>query len=88
MFNRDRLKFSHRNMLKSSAMLLAGGLVPQPFKKPEAEGAMKSVNLNSSPSTMKVTDMRYAVVVKPGRQPLRYYSNRYKPGCIRLGRGA
>jgi hypothetical protein len=56
-------------MLKSSAMLWAGGLVPQPFKKAEAEGAIKSVNLNSSPSTIKITDMRYAVVVKPGPSP-------------------
>lgn len=30
---------------------------------------IKNVNLHSSPSTLKITDMRYAVVVKPGPSP-------------------
>src|SRR6201999_1848613 len=62
-------KFSRRNVLKSSVALLAGGLAGQSFEKATAEPAIKNVNLNSSPSTLKITDMRYAVVVKPGPSP-------------------
>ncbi len=35
----------------------------------EAEQEIKNVNLASSPSTLKITDMRYAVIVKPGPSP-------------------
>ena len=35
----------------------------------EQEPAVKNVNLNSSPSTLKITDMRYAIIVKPGPSP-------------------
>ena len=31
--------------------------------------AIKNVNLASSPSSLKITDMRYAVIVKPGPSP-------------------
>jgi hypothetical protein len=34
-----------------------------------AQPAVKNVNLNSSPSTLKITDMRYAIIVKPGPSP-------------------
>ena len=33
------------------------------------EAEIKNVNLASSPSTLKITDMRYAVIVKPGPSP-------------------
>src|ERR1700744_6569239 len=62
-------KFSRRNVLKSSVVLLAGGLAGQSFEKAVAEPMIQNVNLNSSPSTLKITDMRYAVVVKPGPSP-------------------
>src|ERR1700733_1097915 len=69
----NRSKFgnrsSRRNVLKSSVALLAGGLAGQSFEKAAAEPAIQNVNLNSSPSTLKITDMRYAVVVKPGPSP-------------------
>ena len=35
----------------------------------EAEPEIKNVNTASSPSSLKITDMRYAVVVKPGPSP-------------------
>jgi hypothetical protein len=69
MFNCDRSKPSRRDILKSSAVLLAGGLVSRPFESAKAENTVKNVTLNSSPSTLKITDMRYAVVVKPGPSP-------------------
>jgi len=48
---------------------LAGGLLSRAAQKAEAEPAIRNVNLNSSPSTLKITDMRYAIVVKPGPSP-------------------
>src|SRR3984957_297251 len=69
----NRSKFgnrsSRRNVLKSSVALLAGGPAGQSFEKAAAEPAIQNVNLNSSSSTLKITDMRYAVVVKPGPSP-------------------
>ena len=57
---------SRRSILKSSLALLAGGAVG---KLAEAEPEIKNVNLASSPSSLKITDMRYAVIVKPGPSP-------------------
>src|SRR5206468_5910023 len=57
---------NRRNFFKSSAALLAGSAVA-PLAGAGAE--IKNVNTASSPSTLKITDMRYAVVVKPGPSP-------------------
>ncbi len=57
---------NRRNLLKSSAALLAGGAVASAAP---IEAENKNVNTNSSPSTLKITDMRYAVIVKPGPSP-------------------
>jgi L-alanine-DL-glutamate epimerase-like enolase superfamily enzyme len=50
---------------------MAGGALGQLTRGEEAEAQspIKNVNLNSSPSTLKITDMRYATVVKPGPSP-------------------
>jgi L-alanine-DL-glutamate epimerase-like enolase superfamily enzyme len=61
--------FNRRSVLKSSLALMAGGLVGASARKAEAEPAIKNVNLNSSPSKLQITDMRYAVIVKPGPSP-------------------
>ena len=61
--------FNRRDVLKSSVALLGGALAGQSFEMAAAEPAIKNVNLNSSPSTLKITDMRYAIVVKPGPSP-------------------
>src|SRR5580692_4722586 len=66
MTNSSGPRFNRRSLLKSSAALLAGGAVSQIA---EAEPAIQNVNLNSSPSDLKITDMRYAVIVKPGPSP-------------------
>ena len=60
------LRFNRRNMLKSSLAALVGGAIGQVA---EAEPEIKNVNLASSPSSLKITDMRYAVIVKPGPSP-------------------
>jgi len=57
---------NRRSVLKSSLAMLAGGALSGTS---EAEPAIKNVNFNSSPSTLKITDMRYAVIVKPGPGP-------------------
>ncbi len=54
-----------RDVLKTSALALGGSLVLG-----EANNAYpKGVNTNSSPSTLKITDLRVATVVKPGPSP-------------------
>ncbi|HVW77239.1 MAG TPA: mandelate racemase/muconate lactonizing enzyme family protein [Alloacidobacterium sp.] len=65
----NRFTLNRRNLLKSSASLLATGLLGSAAHKAAAEPALKNVNTNSSPSTLKITDMRYAIVVKPGPSP-------------------
>ena len=65
MVNQSRQLLDRRSILKSSAAvlgtsLLAGG---------RADGYPKSVNTNSKPSDLKITDLRVAIVVKPGPSP-------------------
>src|ERR1700723_1530163 len=65
-------KFNRRGVIKSSMAMMAGGLLSRyELEKAAAqtEPAVKNVNLNSSPSTLKITDMRYAIIVKPGPSP-------------------
>jgi len=63
MNNRPRL--NRRDLMKTSALALGGGLLAsEPL-----EGYPKAVNTNSSPSQLKITDMRVATVVKPGPSP-------------------
>lgn len=54
-----------RNLLKTSALALGGGLLLGDCE----EVYPMAVNTNSSPSTLKITDMRVATVVKPGPSP-------------------
>jgi len=53
-----------RDVLKTSALTLGGALLADPVA-----AYSKSVNTNSSPSTLKITDLRVAVVTKPGPSP-------------------
>jgi len=54
-----------RNLLKTSALALGGTLL----MGESAEAYPKVVNTNSSPSTLKITDLRVATIVKPGPSP-------------------
>ena len=65
----NRFTPTRRNMLKSTMALFAGGLLGKGVPTAEAQGSIQNVNKNSSPSTLKITDMRYTVVVKPGPSP-------------------
>src|SRR5271155_621918 len=63
----NKPSLNRRSMLKSSLAVLAGGAL-SPIAEAQ-EPAIRNVNQASSPSTLKITDMRYAVVVKPGPSP-------------------
>ena len=65
----NRFTPTRRNMLKSTMALFAGGLLGKGVPAAEAQSSIQNVNKNSSPSTLKITDMRYTVVVKPGPSP-------------------
>src|SRR6266536_2194702 len=54
-----------RNLLKTSALALGGSLLISE----SVEAYPKAVNTNSSPSTLKITDLRVATIVKPGPSP-------------------
>jgi L-alanine-DL-glutamate epimerase-like enolase superfamily enzyme len=62
-------KPNRRGVLKSTLAMMAGGLFADKAVHAEAQTAIKNVNLHSSPSTLKITDMRYCVIVKPGPSP-------------------
>src|ERR1700746_481819 len=56
---------NRRHVLKSSV----GALGPALLLTDPLEAYPKAVNTNSSPSTLKITDLRVATVVKPGPSP-------------------
>src|SRR5580698_6131757 len=58
---------NRRSMLKSSLAVLAGGALGHTAEAQQP--AIRNVNQASSPSALKITDMRYAVIVKPGPSP-------------------
>ena len=62
-------KYNRRGILKSTLGLLAGGLIGPLAEKAEAQPALQHVNRNGNPSQLKITDMRYTVVKKPGPSP-------------------
>jgi len=61
----DPYLMNRRGILKGSAAALGGALVSGEPVEAYPEG----VNTNSSPSTLKITDLRIATVVKPGPGP-------------------
>src|SRR5256885_17236062 len=58
-------QLSRRDLVKNSALALGGGLLGSE----ELHAHPKGVNTDSSPSTLRITDMRVATVVKPGPSP-------------------
>src|SRR5215813_1926603 len=59
-----KMAFTRRNLLKNSALTLSGALLADSI-----EAYPKAVNTNSSPSELKITDLRVAIVAKPGPSP-------------------
>ena len=60
---------NRREMMKSTMALFAAGLLGKGVPMAEAQSSVQNVNKHSSPSTLKITDMRYTVVKKPGPSP-------------------
>ncbi|MFP5204083.1 MAG: mandelate racemase/muconate lactonizing enzyme family protein, partial [Acidobacteriota bacterium] len=61
-----------RSSLFSSPLADAAGAAPSRADQAavaEQEPAIRNVNTHSSPSELKITDLRYALVVKPGPSP-------------------
>ncbi len=90
--NENDLKFNRRGVLKGSAAMLAGSMLGGKTANAAPAPYFQSVNTNSSPSALKITDMRYAVVVKPGPSPcpiIRIDTNQgvYGLGEVRDGAG-
>ena len=61
----DPYLMNRRGILKGSAAALGGALL----SGEPVEAYPKGVNTNSSPSTLQITDLRIATVVKPGPGP-------------------
>jgi L-alanine-DL-glutamate epimerase-like enolase superfamily enzyme len=64
---KEQMNIGRRQMFKSSAALLGGAALLR--KSAEADPHIQNVNTNSSPSTLKITDLRVATVKKPGPSP-------------------
>ena len=65
MSENGRHGFDRREILKTSAMALGSSLLAgEPF-----EAYPKGINSNSSPSALKITDLRVATIAKPGPSP-------------------
>ncbi|MGB7845200.1 MAG: mandelate racemase/muconate lactonizing enzyme family protein [Candidatus Acidiferrum sp.] len=65
MSNKCGNRFGRRDVLKSSALALGGTLLSGKSTEVYAKG----VNASSGPSSLKITDLRVATVVKPGPSP-------------------
>ena len=68
MSNQNHTTINRRGLFKSSAAMLGGALLGSRAKG-EQPPAIRNVNTNSSPSTLKITDLRVATVKKPGPSP-------------------
>jgi L-alanine-DL-glutamate epimerase-like enolase superfamily enzyme len=68
MISHSDTTLDRREVLKTSAAMLGGALVGTEAAA-DSEPQFQNVNTNSSPSSLKITDLRVATVVKPGPSP-------------------
>jgi L-alanine-DL-glutamate epimerase-like enolase superfamily enzyme len=68
MSSHNDMTIDRRGILKTSAAMLGGALVGTDAAA-DSEPEFQNVNTNSSPSSLKITDLRVATVVKPGPSP-------------------
>lgn len=61
-------KIGRRGLFKSSAAVFGGALLGKKARA-EQEPAIKNVNTHSSPSKLRITDLRVATIKKPGPSP-------------------
>ena len=60
-------KIGRRDLFKTSAGIMGGALLSR--EAAAEQPAERNVNTNSSPSALKITDLRVAIVAKPGPSP-------------------
>jgi L-alanine-DL-glutamate epimerase-like enolase superfamily enzyme len=92
MANRVGGTIGRRGLLKSSAALVGGALLGKTARA-GTEVEVQNVNTNSSPSSLRITDLRIANVKKPGPSPcpiVKLYTNQgvYGLGEVRDGASA
>jgi L-alanine-DL-glutamate epimerase-like enolase superfamily enzyme len=61
-------KIGRRGLFQASAAALGGALLSK-HAEADQETPIRNVNTHSSPSTLKITDLRVATIVKPGPSP-------------------
>jgi L-alanine-DL-glutamate epimerase-like enolase superfamily enzyme len=77
MSNYNDSRIGRRGLLKASSAALGGAFLAGNAKA-DPEPQVRNVNTNSSPSSLKITDLRVATVAKPGPSPctiVRLYTN-------------
>ncbi len=92
MFKHNDTRIGRRGLLKASGAALGGALLAGNAKA-DPEPQVRNANTNSSPSSLRITDLRVATVVKPGPSPctiIRLYTNQdvYGLGEVRDGASA
>src|SRR5579885_1085589 len=65
----DSRKIGRRKLFQRYAAALGGLFLSSRRSKAEQEVEIKNVNTNSSPSKLRITDLRVATVKKPGPSP-------------------
>src|SRR5271157_1666538 len=90
MSHRNSRTIGRRGLFKTSAAMLGGALLGRDAKA-DPEPQIRNVNTNSSPSTLKITDLRVATVVRgpgEGEAPLNpRAANRGQAGAPAFGMG-
>ena len=81
MTKRNSSLFDRRELLKTSAIAAGATLLGAE----SAESYPKGINANSSPSTLKITDLRVATIAKPGPSPCRIIRIDTNQGVSGLG---
>lgn len=69
MSKEDGMRIGRRGILKTSAAMLGGALLGPDAEASADAQIQQNVNALSSPSSLKITDLRVATVVKPGLSP-------------------
>src|SRR5579859_5737317 len=65
----DGMRIGRRGILKTSAAMVGGALLGPGAEASADAQIQQNVNALSSPSSLKITDLRVATIVKPGPSP-------------------
>jgi hypothetical protein len=69
----DDGRIGRRSLVRNSAGIVGGALLAR--EATAEEPVQQNVNTNSSPSALKITDLRVAVVMKPGLSPCQSFAS-------------